>query len=276
MTQLEKSLATIARKAAAVAAMLADPESNRAALIRFIADSYSFHKSGKIEDIFSLDVASRKCSFCDAMREAAKANPAIICKYCYARQEHESAQARHEITGNILQTIRITPEEAAYITPPTAAIVRFNSDGEILNDIHADNLLTIAKATPNTTFAIWTKRPELLNKAITRAGGKPENLIAGISSPQINVTTAPYSWTDFVFTVYTPAGITRALARDEFPCNGKKCKECGFRCYRKPANTAGPVYVAEALRKPHDLKKAEFIELCKTIDEITLKEDWTV
>ena len=272
MTATEKALDTLARKAAAVAAMLADPEHNRPALIGFLAESVTYHKGGKIEGLFSLDVASRQCRFCESMQEAAKANPAIICRFCYARNEHESATRRHEITGNILSTVRIRPDEAAYIGAK-AHKLRFDSDGELLNDIHADNLIAIAKANPSSTDSIWTKDADTLEGAFNRAGGKPANLICGISSPQINIPAKPREWANFIFTVYTPEGLKRALARGEYSCNGRKCMECNYRCYDREANKEGPVYIAELLRKPHNMKKADFEALCALIDSITLKED---
>lgn len=272
MTSTEKALATLDRKAEAVAAALKDPDTNRFFLIQFLAESVTYHKSGKIEGLFSLDVASRQCRFCDSMQAAAKANPAIICRFCYARNEHETATRRHEITGNILQTIRIRPDEAAYIGAK-AHKLRFNSDGELLNDTHADNVVTIAEANPSSTASIWTKDADTLEGAFNRAGGKPENIIAGISSPQINIPAKPRPWANFIFTVYTPEGLKRALARGEFPCNGRKCMDCKYRCYDKDANKDGPVYIAELLRKPQYMKKADFEALCALIDSITLKEE---
>lgn len=239
---------------------------SRAELIFMLSKAVAFHKDGKIECIFSLDTACSNNDFCPRMQAAE--DPAIIFKYCYTKSMWDAARFSHHITGLILSSVELTDTEAAAIAIPTG-FFRFNSDGELINPTHAENLLRISRAHPATSFAIWTKRPALLDAAI-RKEGKPENLICGVSSPMINNPFRErWTWTDFVFTVYTPAGMQKALARGEHECNGRKCMLCGFHCYQKHSGP-GPVYVAEALRKPAGIKKADFPAILAAIDAATL------
>lgn len=239
----------------------------RLELLMLLNKAIAYHSTGKIEGLHSLDTACSNNDFCPRMQ--ATENPCIICKYCYTQSMWDSAKFAHHITGEILSGIELTPEEAKAVSI-FSLLFRFNSDGELINHIHAVNLIRIAAAHPDTTLTIWTKRPAILDEAIS-AEGKPENLVCGVSSPTINVPIrAQWAWVDFIFTVYTPEGMRRALARGEHECNGKKCIECNFYCYRKHAETAGPVYVAEALRKPKGIKKEALPAIIAAIDAATL------
>lgn len=236
-------------------------------IIVMLSKAFSYHDSGKIEGLTSLDSACANNDFCHLMQESDA--PEMICKYCYTRSFWETATAAHYITGLILSEVPLTEKEAAAVIVP-ALMVRFNCDGELINQIHAANLLRIAKAHRATTFAIWTKRPGILN-AVVMTYGKLANLICGISSPMINVPFKEvFTWCDFVFTVYTPRGIAAAMARGEFPCNGRKCRDCGFRCYQRHDARKGPVYIAEALRRPKGVSSKAFPAVIAAIDAATM------
>lgn len=275
MTTYQKSLETIARKAADAAALLESVKLNpanipaRIRLLQIVTDCIAYHTSGKIEGIFSLDSSCRVCSFCQDMQEAGKYSPELICGLCYTQSIHDTALAKHEIPARILSEILFTGEEWSAAAVPIG-LIRFNCDGELINATHAMNLLRAAATHPLTQFAIWTKRPGILAEAI-QAEGKPNNLKIGISSPIINKPfSESFSFADFIFTVYTPNGILSAIARGEHECNGKKCRDCGFYCYTKATHANGPAHIAEALRRPYYMSKAKFAELCAQIDAKTL------
>lgn len=236
-------------------------------IIVMLSKAFSYHKDGKIEGLTSLDSACANNDFCGHMQGSEE--PEMICKYCYTRSFWETATAAHYITGLILSEVVLTEEEAAAVAVP-AIMVRFNCDGELINHTHAANLLRIAKNHPVTTFTVWTKRPGILN-AVIMSYGKPANLVCGISSPMINTPfRETFTWCDFVFTVYTPRGMKEALARGEFPCNGRKCMDCGFRCYQRHNGAQGPVYIAEALRRPKGVSAKAFPAVIAAIDAATL------
>lgn len=241
----------------------------RLELLMMLNKAIAYHNSGKIEGLHSLDTACSNNNFCPRMQ--ASEDPSCICKYCYTRNLWDAARFAHHITGEILSGVELTPEEAKAISI-FAPLFRFNSDGELINYTHARNLLRIAATHPETTFSLWTKRPGILNPVISEEH-KPQNLICGVSSPTINVPFRErWTWCDFVFTVYTPEGMRRALARGEHECNGRKCMDCGFYCYHKHTETSGPVYVAEALRKPQAVKKSDFPKVLAAIDAATLDD----
>lgn len=272
MTRAEKTRANqLARKNHVEGLIKAANDGNtqaRAELIMILSKAVKYHDSGKIEGLFSLDTDCSNNDFCPMMQ--ASENPACICNYCYTKNMWDAAKFAHHIIGMIISQVDFSREELSFLAVP-ADKLRINSDGELINHVHAVNIIRIAYTHPMTRVVDWTKRPVIMDAAIKQEG-KPENLICGISSPIVNRPLSPsFPWVDFVFTVYTPAGMRAALARGEHECNGRKCMECGFHCYAHHAG--GPVFVAEALRCPKGIKKADFPAVIAAIDKITLPRE---
>lgn len=236
-------------------------------LIMILSRAITYHEFGKIEGLHSLDTACSNNDFCPRMQ--AVEDPSFICKYCYTRNMWDAAKFAHHITGEILSQVELTKEEAALVSL-AALLLRINSDGELINHTHAVNVIRIIAAHPLTTGAVWTKRPAILDKAIKQEG-KPDNMICGVSSPMINTPfRESWSWVDFIFTVYTPRGMVEALARGEHECNGKKCMACNFFCYRKHNDHKGPIYIAEAIRRPNMINSKNWLATLAAIDAATL------
>lgn len=52
-------------------------------------------------------------------------------------------------------------------------------------------------------------------------------------------------WIDYSFTVYRPSELKAALNAGAGICNGRKCRDCGYKCYNKGHEGAN---IAEKLR----------------------------
>ena len=192
----------------------------------------SYHDSGKIEGITSCDSSCHGCTFCAKMREAAKSDPSIICGMCYdAKQEdyRTTVLNRHSLNLRIMSSVLFTVEELAIL--PTTAITRINSSGDIENTIHAQNMIRFAKAHPYSKVTIWAKNYSAVAEAFD-IEGKPENMLYIASSYRIDKPIALPKWADNTFTVYsTKEKVAEAIANGSGECNGKKCRECGYKCY---------------------------------------------
>lgn len=192
----------------------------------------SYHNSGKIEGVVSFDSSAHNCKFCGAMREKAKNNPAHICNYCYDYSQEEykiNSWNRHSLNMLIMSTIDFTEEELAII--PAGLIDRINSSGDIPNTIYARNMIRIAKVNKNGRFAFWAKNEYALVTATDQLG-KPENAIYIRSSEIIGRPAELPKYFNYVFTVYPDKeSCEKAIAAGAAECNGKKCKECGYKCY---------------------------------------------
>tara|TARA_R110002051_G_scaffold124719_1_gene197966 strand:- start:40 stop:516 length:477 start_codon:yes stop_codon:yes gene_type:complete len=107
---------------------------------------------------------------------------------------------------------------------------RFHGHGELLNGLHYINFLRIAQKNPHCTFALWTKRREIIQRFRHYAEtnwsySKPDNLILVYSNPTIDkVMKTPPIGFDKVF------NNTHSLTKAD-NCSGRKCIEC-MQCYR--------------------------------------------
>ena len=209
----------------------------------------SYHESGKIEGITSFDASATNCLFCKLMRKAATRTAAHICAGCYDKAQEESFKGiniinRHSLNMLIMQTIEF--EEAELVVINVSKIDRINSSGDTPNKTYAINMLRIAKVNRHAYFAYWAKNKEAVIAACKEVG-KPKNMKLVYSSPIINKAAELPKYFDFVFTVYVNEAETRkAIENGARECNGKKCRDCGYKCYLNGWNHGDNI--AEVLR----------------------------
>lgn len=188
-----------------------------------------FHDSGKIEGIWSMD-STTESDFFQKMRNSK--NPNCICLKCYAARLaafRTNMKKRHALTALILSTVQFTIDELR--TRPVFGILRHNSDGEFVNEIHATNAVNQAYAFPDLKVGTFSKNVEVLEAVFDKIG-KPANLKFIQSSPIIDHKCRRSRYADYTFTVYsTPEKVAEAIANGSMPCNGRKCNACGFSCY---------------------------------------------
>ena len=102
---------------------------------------------------------------------------------------------------------------------------RFNSHGELINLIHLKNLVNIIIKNPQTTFALWSKRFDLIKEFFDK-NEKPKNLILVYSNSKLN---KPLEKLPKYFNK-TFNNITKDKVED-FKINCfQKCKDC-LACY---------------------------------------------
>lgn len=219
---------------------------DRYALLRVY--NVAYHESGKIEDIYSLDSSATNCDFCAKMRKLAEKDDSIICKYCYDFSQEKyrfSALNRHTLNMVIMSSVEF--EIADLATLPAGYDNRVNSSGDCANQIYANNMVKFAYAFPHSNVAVWTKAPGFYVSAC-RKYGKPGNLTLIKSSVHIDKPDVLPEFFDYVFTVYFDKNkIKKAIENGACECNGKKCIECGKKCYRKTWKQGANI--AELLRK---------------------------
>lgn len=213
----------------------------------------AYHDSGKIEDIASIDGTSA-CAFCDQMRKNAENNCLMVCGYCYAWADKwkEASFRRHKLNAKILSSVLFTEEELKTLAIPSM-LCRINEDGDIVNYIHAQNILKIQKTHEYIKFGYWFKNAPavaqaLKNEGITEKSQLPKNVVFVQSSLLIGFPASPAWFTDCIFTVYPDKATTEtAIINGAYECNGRKCKTCGFNCYLRE-RSENVQYIAEYLR----------------------------
>ena len=233
---------------------------DRVALVRILQANY--HDSGKIEGLVSLDSSAHACTFCNRMRDnVGKHNPRCNCNKCYDWKQEDyrgNVKDRHGLQLEILSSVLFEIEELSFL-PITTTAARFDSSGDIQNVIQAHNYLRTCKAFPGTFFGLWTKNVHAMNEAI-RIEGKPANVriiwsipfIDGMPDAFREKVLHDFQWIDNTFTVYSDASsVAAAIENGAEDCNGKKCRECGYRCYRSEefGGWRNGANIAELLRK---------------------------
>lgn len=220
----------------------------------------SYHDSGKIEGMSSCDSSCANCSFCQKIREKGKNNPFLICNYCYDDAQEKrwvAVKNRHGLNLLIMSSVRFTVEELS--TLPISALLRENSSGDIENDIHAENMINIGYAHPATECGLFAKNVSPVIRATDKLG-KPANMKYIQSSILIGKPARRAKYFDYVFTVYaTEEELQKALAEGACECNGKKCKDCGYMCYKQNGWKEGS-NIAEYLRLRGKKQREELLK----------------
>ena len=238
--------------------------SERLMALRILQTPY--HESGKIEGCHSCDSSAHGCDFCNHMRKLAETDPRIICGYCYdwtLEEERSNVGPRHALNLLILKSIEFTEAELASL--PINGILRGNSAGDTDNLTQAMNQLKIAATHPYVDCALWAKNTPPISKAVD-IYGKPENLNLIQSSPIIGTPATLARNFDYLFTVYPTKEATLAAIRaGANPCNGRKCADCTYKCYRneKKGGWKKGTNIAEYLRIKDKDTRAAIIAACE-------------
>lgn len=195
--------------------------------------SVAFHESGKIEGISSADSTATNCTFCQAMRKAASGDENHICNHCYdVKQENfKSVHVlnRHTLNLLIMSSIEFSESELCCVSGITN-LFRINSSGDIENVTHAINMLRLIKVNIHASTALWSKNKAAIKAALKKVK-KPSNCVLIQSDPVINGNTEKDPDFDYIFRVCTKDKIDAAIKSGMSECNGKKCVDCGFKCY---------------------------------------------
>lgn len=164
-----------------------------------------------MEGIRSLNTNPMTNTFC----QLASQNDDTICSSCYARslcQIRPNMQKAYDRNATLLSEQILKPLKLE------DDLFRFNSFGELINETHVQNLLNIVFENPNTNFALWTKKPNLLKRGMNE---KPKNLQLVYSSIYTDKIANLPDQFDKVFTVFSK--------EQNINCS-EKCIDCQY-CY---------------------------------------------
>ena len=198
----------------------------------------STNMTGKMYGIDSLSTSVLCNPYCKA-RQAIKGS---ICEHCFAVATAERFTA---LSINLEKNTEVLTASVLDVIPDVDATnrkyFRFESFGDLNNEVQFVNYWNIAKHNPKTKFALWTKNPAIVERAYKQYGLKRlNNLTMILSSLYINKPDKDYTGLfDHVFTVYGK----EYKNADFINCGARSCATCG-RCYtRKTA-----LHVAELLK----------------------------
>lgn len=190
------------------------------------------HK-GKLEQIPSINTSSLTNPYCI---ERSK-NQKTICSKCYS---NSLSTIRKQLERKLVQNSKVLSENRIpYEKLPTFnnLYVRFSSFGDLINLVHLNNLVRIAIKNPKTTFALWTKRTDIIKEYMKDDEmfdpyyryEFPSNLIIIYSNPMLDkpMYKTPKGY-DKVFQVFSKQFI--AETNQKINCGANNCFEC-LKCY---------------------------------------------
>ena len=205
---------------------------------RLTIKEFCTNHSGKMEGMISISTSNLDNTFCAAHKKC----EGSICAKCYANamcKRYSNLNKKLIANGLLLKNHDISIDNMPILN---TLICRIESFGDIDNTLQVKNYFTLCKANPDTTFAMWTKNPSIIQKAIDELGiEKPNNLIIILSSLMLNkVASVHYDFVDKVFTVYDKEHSDKVTIN----CGARNCSTCR-RCYTKTTETE---YINELLK----------------------------
>lgn len=153
-----------------------------------------------------------------------------VCQKCYAMRMMKTYKNLGPCLEKNARILTSTILEGSEIPTINASYFRFEAFGDLINTTQLINYFNICKKNQDTHFAIWTKTPSIIDKAIKNGNEKPNNLKIIVSSLFLNkiYDSKMYDFIDKIFTVYDKDYIESNDV--QINCGEKKCIECKL-CY---------------------------------------------
>ena len=185
--------------------------------------------SGKMEGIRSIGTSCVDNPHCIKRR----ADNYSVCSKCYAETYMKMRKSLKEHLSDNAKILANTLLEGRELPITNDLIYRFESFGDLYNEIHLKNYVAITNRNPYTTFGLWTKNIWILDQVFNEEKiAKPKNISIVVSSPLLNkpleLDREKYWMVDHVFTVYDKKFI--AANNIDINCGARNCLGCS-KCY---------------------------------------------
>lgn len=199
--------------------------------------------TGKLDGLRAISTNTRTNDYC--IKQNASGDPDNICTKCYSHtmlsSYRKNMQPALQRNSDALSSRILATQELPRILD---AVFRFDAHGELINDTHLANIVAIANHNPRTSFALWTKRNDLVAKHFRNpANAKPANLILIYSNPKISsIMKRPPKHFDRTFN-----NVLEHEHVEQQNCTGQKCADC-LLCYT-PVAANGVTTIVEKVKK---------------------------
>lgn len=195
--------------------------------------------TGKLDGLRAISTNTRTNPYC--IKQNASGDPTNICTKCYSHvmlsSYRKNMQPALERNSQALSSRPLTQAELPRVVD---SVFRFDAHGELINETHLLNLVAICEYNPATSFALWTKRNDIVSKYF-RAHAKPKNMILIYSNPKIShIMAKPPKFFDRTFN-----NVLEHEYVERQNCTGQQCKDC-LLCYT-PGN--GVTTIVEKVKK---------------------------
>ena len=119
--------------------------------------------NGKLEGFQAISVNTLSNDFCQAMHNIKRDD--VICRKCYSFATLESKRFGSNLEKALQRNSDLLskPLDEDCVPFINAAYFRFDAHGELINRVHFENLILIARNNSHCKFALWTKRKDIVN-----------------------------------------------------------------------------------------------------------------
>jgi hypothetical protein len=177
----------------------------------------------------------------EVLERLANGKHVSICEMCFsvAGTKYKKGLPEKLAQNTELLTKAIIPVEFWPYIASNSGLLRFESFGDLVNEIQVVNYFNCARKNSHLACALWTKNPWIIESAFKLYPDlkKPENLTIIGSSIFINESNARhfkrYDFIDYIFTVYTAPYVKKTGI--EITCGARKCAKCR-KCYEHGHN----------------------------------------
>lgn len=215
----------------------------------FAGIHYTTKHNGKMENVFSLSTDINSNPICQGRQKIAGS----ICAACFAARMFDNLTGRYRSVNRafkrnteILCKRLLKDNEIPRINPAKVPIFRFEAYGDLMNVIQVLNYFKICYKNPAVNFAMWTKNPGFIIKAL-KIAPKPANLQIVLSSMGMNTPAHAerFDFVDKVFTVYDEKTIE--AQNININCGARSCFACR-KCYNPNPNGEKLIEIREKLK----------------------------
>ena len=206
----------------------------------FAGIHYTTEHTAKMYGLVSLSTDINSNPICTGRRKIAGS----ICSVCFSADmwddntgQYRKGNKAFKTNTQILCGRLLTDNEIPVINPEKWPLFRFEAFADLQNITQVLNYFKIARKNPRTKFALWTKNPGFIARAVELVP-VPKNLQIILSSMGINKPARGerFPFVDKVFTVYDDDTIKRDGV--EINCGARSCMGCKL-CYKpNPAGVA--------------------------------------
>ena len=137
--------------------------------------------SFKLEKINNISTNTLTNDYC--IKQNKKNN--IICNKCYSFKGLNFRKAMKPLLENNSNLLSKNIIDINFLPTIYNIYFRFNSHGELINEIHLINLINIVNKNKHCNFALWSKRNDIIKKYFDK-NSKPKNLILIYSNSKLN------------------------------------------------------------------------------------------
>lgn len=188
--------------------------------------------SGKLLYLDAINSNTLSNEFCIKEHQSPVKNK--ICKKCFSFEMLETYRVNciPNFENNSVALSTMIHTDYSYLKFRND-IVRLHGHGELINQTHLHNFVELVKFFPKHTFALWSKRTDIIRKyfkikRIPQATNKiPTNLILVYSNPIVDkvMTKIPRPFHK-VFN-----NVSEHYTGGDENCTGQKCNDCRL-CYK--------------------------------------------